>query len=55
MKKLKKLKLSELSKAELEKRQMKVLKGGDDCGGKCGTVRPPSGSTTKDWHGYFYD
>lgn len=55
MKQLKKLKLTELSKAELEKRQMKVLKGGDDCSGKCGTSKPPSGSTTQGWHVYYYD
>lgn len=53
MKQLKKLKLSELSKKELEKRQMKTLKGGDYCEGQCGTVTPPSADATKWWRGYF--
>lgn len=53
MKKLKKLKLSELSKKELEKRQMKTLKGGDYCSDKCGTLTPPSADATKWWRGYF--
>lgn len=53
MKQLKKLKLSELSKKELEKRQMKTLKGGDYCEGKCGTISPNSGSSTDWWRGYF--
>lgn len=53
MKQLKRLKLSELSKIELEKRQLKVLKGGDFCSDKCGTVTPPSADATKDWRGYW--
>ncbi len=32
MKTLKKLKLNQLSKADLEKREMNALKGGNDCG-----------------------
>ncbi len=32
MKTLKKIKLNQLSKVELENREMNALKGGDDCG-----------------------
>lgn len=53
MKQIKKLKLSELSKKELEARQMKVLKGGDFCDDKCGTSSPPHGSASGWWKGYF--
>lgn len=53
MKQLKKLKLSELSKKELEKRQMKTLKGGDYCSDKCGTLSPVSGTAEPQWKGYF--
>lgn len=53
MKQLKKLKLSELSKKELEKRQMKTLKGGDYCSDKCGTQTPVSSDAGAQWKGYF--
>lgn len=53
MKKIKKLRLSELSKNELETRQMKVLKGGGYCEDKCGTISPSSGSASDWWKGYF--
>lgn len=53
MKQIKKLKLSELSKNELEARQMKVLKGGDYCSDKCGTISPSSSSAGSWWKSYF--
>ena len=53
MKQIKKLKLSELSKNELEKRQMNILKGGDYCSSKCGTLSPPSADASSYWKGYF--
>lgn len=53
MKRIKKLKLSELSKNELEKRQMKVLKGGDICHSNCGTISPPLADSSTFWHQYF--
>lgn len=53
MKKIEKIKLNELSKKELDTRQMKVLKGGDYCSDKCGTKSPPSADATSWWRGYF--
>lgn len=53
MKQLKKLKLSELSKKELEKRQMKTLKGGDYCDNLCGTLTPDRTGQSQ-WRGYYY-
>ena len=53
MKKIKKLKLSELSKIELEAKQMKDLKGGNYCRDKCGTRTPAIGSAYGEWVSYF--
>lgn len=53
MKHIKKIKLSELSKKELEARQMKVLKGGDYCSDKCGTGSSLS-SVYSSWFNEFY-
>lgn len=53
MKRVKKLKLSELSKKELNDRQLKELKGGDICNSNCGTVSPTLGSSGGFWHQYF--
>jgi natural product precursor len=44
MKKLEKLKLNQLSKAEMEKREMNHLKGGDCCG--CGCHYTGSGGSS---------
>ena len=52
--KTKKLRLAELSKKKMPKKQMKTLKGGDWCLDKCGTVSPPAVETTIDWFEYFY-
>ena len=51
--KTKKLRLTELSKKNLSKRQMKVLKGGDWCSDKCGSVKPPTEEATNNWREYF--
>lgn len=53
MKKIKKIKLIELSKEELEEREMKILKGGDYCDDKCGTVSPSHASSSGWWKGHF--
>lgn len=53
MKKIKKLKLNELSKEELNERQMKVLKGGDICHSNCGTISPTLADSSGFWHRYF--
>ncbi|NBH88249.1 TIGR04149 family rSAM-modified RiPP [Parabacteroides distasonis] len=53
MKQVKKLKLSELSKKELNERQLKELKGGDYCRDKCGTSSPTIGSAYGEWTAYF--
>lgn len=52
--KTKKLRLTELSKKNLSKKQMKTLKGGDWCSDKCGTISPPRSEATEDWYDYFY-
>jgi natural product precursor len=54
MKKIKKLKLSELSKRELEDRDMKALKGGNFCQSNCGTISPTLESSSGFWRQYFY-
>lgn len=53
MKKIKCIKLSELSKSELKEKQMKVLKGGNECRDKCGTISPVIGSAYGEWVTYF--
>lgn len=53
MKRVKMLKLSELSKKELNDRQLKELKGGDYCGDKCGTSSSVSAEKAPWWRGYF--
>ena len=52
--KTKKLRLAELSKKNLSKKQMKVLKGGDWCYDKCGTQTPPVDVAIVEWLEYFY-
>ena len=51
----KKLSLNELSKNELNKKQMKSLKGGDFCAAHCGTETPVDSSVYEDWRAAFYD
>lgn len=53
MKRIKKLKLSELSKKELSQKQMTAIKGGNYCRDKCGTSTPAIGSAYGEWVGYF--
>jgi len=53
MKTIKKLKLSELSKQELNKRQLKSIKGGDICNSNCGTISPTLANSGSFWHAYF--
>ena len=53
MRKIEKLKLSNLSKRELENRELKKLKGGDICSVNCGTVTPTLADSNKQWHSYF--
>lgn len=54
MKKIKDLKLTNLAKKELEEKEMKALKGGDDfCGDKCGKVKPVKASAAAFWEGEF--
>ena len=53
MKKLGKIKLNQLSKAEMEKRELSKLMGGENC--ECGCAGPSStywNSTTNDDYGY---
>lgn len=45
----KKLSLNELSKNELNKKQMKSLKGGDFCAAHCGTEKPVDSDVTGFW------
>lgn len=53
--KSKKLRLTELSKKNLSKRQMNVLKGGDWCSDKCGTSAQYATAKENDkWYNYFY-
>ena len=40
MKKIKKLTFSEMSKKQLDEKQLKTIKGGDYCTDKCGSVYP---------------
>lgn len=53
MKKIKKLNLIELSKKELEAKEMKVLKGGDYCDDKCGKEKPVKASAAAFWKAEF--
>lgn len=53
MKKIKRLKLNELSNRELKEREMKILKGGNQCRDKCGTIDPPIGYGYGTWVSYF--
>lgn len=56
MKKIKSLKLNELSKRELSERELKELKGlrgGIECRDKCGTSSPTIGSAYGEWVSYF--
>ncbi|HCC50772.1 MAG TPA: hypothetical protein DEQ30_00915 [Porphyromonadaceae bacterium] len=52
MKKIKKINLTSLSKRELDKRQMKVLKGGGYCleaRCNCGSISPADSTATNEW------
>lgn len=56
MKKIRSLKLNELSKRELDERELKELKGlrgSSECDAKCGTLEPTLGSTYGFWVSYF--
>lgn len=53
MRKIEKLRLSNLSKRKLENRELKQLKGGDICSVNCGTVTPTLENSNKAWHEYF--
>lgn len=53
MKKLKILKLNNLSKRDLKETDMKNLKGGNECRDKCGTSTPTIGSAYGEWVTYF--
>lgn len=53
MKKIKKLKLTELSKKELETRELKTIKGGDICNSNCGTISSSLADSGGFWHQYF--
>lgn len=53
MMKIEKLRLSNLSKRELENRELKQLKGGDICSVNCGTVTPTLADSNKAWNKYF--
>ena len=47
--------MTELSKKNLSKRQMNVLKGGDWCSDKCGTSAQYATAKENDkWYNYFY-
>lgn len=50
---IEKLRLSNLSKRELENRELKQLKGGDICSVNCGTVTPSLANSNEAWHKYF--
>ena len=53
MKKIKKLRLSELSRKELDTRELKTIKGGDICNSNCGTISPSLADSGGFWHQYF--
>lgn len=52
------LKLTELSKKELSKRQMKKVKAGQEalnwCSEKCGSQSPDRAVANGEWYDYFY-
>jgi len=53
--KTKKIKLAELSKKNLSKRQMKSFKGGSDwCNEKCMTQKPLFDEANDFWSKYFF-
>lgn len=54
MKKIKRLTLIEMSKKELNSKQMKQVKGGDDCTDKCGTSSYVIGSVYANWMSHFH-
>lgn len=49
----KKLSLNELSKNELNNKQMKSLRGGEFCNKHCGTKKPVDESVTDDWRAAY--
>lgn len=54
MKKIEKLRLTEIAKQELTKKQLKDLKGGNPhCVQKCGYETPPYSTTADKWLAYF--
>lgn len=56
--KMKTLRLTELSKKELSKRQMKKVRAGEEdkwCMEKCGTISPDINYEGNRWKEYFYD
>ena len=50
MKKIKKLTFSEMSKKQLDEKQLKTIKGGD----KCGTSSSVIGSVYPGWQSLFF-
>ena len=53
MKKIERLRLSNLSKQKVENREMKQLKGGFGCNDKCGTITPSLAEALNLWFAYF--
>ena len=54
MKKIKKLTFSEMSKKQLDEKQLKTIKGGDYCTDKCGTSSSVIGSVYPGWQSLFF-
>lgn len=54
MKKIEKLRLTEVAKQELTKKQLKDIKGGDSyCVEKCGYISPDHNDEYNFWVSYF--
>lgn len=54
MKKIEKLRLTEVAKQELTKKQLKDIKGGNPyCVEKCGYISPDHNDGYSDWVSYF--
>lgn len=54
MKKIKKLTFTEMSKKQLDEKQLKALKGGDYCIDKCGTSGSTRSSVYPGWMAEFF-
>ena len=54
MKKIKKLTFSEMSKKQLDEKQLKTIIGGDYCTDKCGTSSSVIGSVYPGWQSLFF-